>query len=172
MSENLNLPLGDPRLLNWGELTHRQFVAWQAYYLLSLNSPSRADYYQMQTALILARVNSKTPDAVRFDQFRLSFSSKTDSIGETDEEFRKRVTDHARETMAARFGGWDAVTVLDANGNVVKRPTKNTRGLPPNPMLRPSGIDPTSSVPPITRKRVPPNGYNPRTGTPRDGLHG
>lgn len=54
-------------------MTHRQFVAWQAWEQGEWNRPDRHDYYVMQTAAEVRRGNSKNPRSVQTDHMRIPF---------------------------------------------------------------------------------------------------
>lgn len=65
--------------MGWGSwITHRQFQAWRAYQMDSLNKPVRGDYYLMQVACEVRRVLSKSPGNIQMDNFRLKFVEKSD----------------------------------------------------------------------------------------------
>jgi hypothetical protein len=54
-------------------LTHRQYAAWQAWLDEEWNRPSRSDHYQMQTAMVVAQANAKSPKKVKFKHYKLDF---------------------------------------------------------------------------------------------------
>lgn len=61
--------------MGWsGPVTHRQYLAWQAWDREEWNKPSRTDYYLMQLTLAIYRVNSKTPGSVRMKDCELKFT--------------------------------------------------------------------------------------------------
>jgi hypothetical protein len=62
-------------LCGWeGPLTHRQYTAWSMFLEDQWNQPDRHDWYQMQTAFVMARVlgGSKAD----LEDFKLSFQSR------------------------------------------------------------------------------------------------
>lgn len=63
-------------LLGWpGPMTHRQFLAWQAWLDEQWDRPDRTDQYLMQIACEVARANAKHPDRLRLEHFRLRFGA-------------------------------------------------------------------------------------------------
>lgn len=54
-------------------MTHRQFVAWQAWFSWEWNRPSRADHYTMQLNRDLIWIHAKKPCDLQSDQFRIPF---------------------------------------------------------------------------------------------------
>lgn len=123
-------------ILNWTTpITHRQVTASIEWTFLSLNYPDRNDFYQMMVACTVARSNSKTPQAIQPNQFRLNFGGdKPISRAERD----KRALQVRDERIAAR-GGLDRYTIMDAQGNIVRPALKPMRGesnVPKNPLLR------------------------------------
>lgn len=66
-------------IMGWdGPMTHRQFVCWNEWLdFVSINQPSRDNYYQMQVACETRRSNSKKPQNIKLDSFKLKFTKKT-----------------------------------------------------------------------------------------------
>lgn len=54
-------------------MTHRQFLAWQAWLGGEWDHPSRTDHYLMQIAFGVHRANVKHPERVKFEHMRLKF---------------------------------------------------------------------------------------------------
>lgn len=58
-------------------MTHRQFLAWQAWLDDQWNEPSRADYYAMSTACHVRKSQSTEPQKVKFEDFKIPFVTST-----------------------------------------------------------------------------------------------
>lgn len=105
------------QIMGWpGPITHRQVTAYIEWRTLSLNYPSRDNYYQMMEACTVARSNAKTPSAVQPSQFRLHFG-KDEPI--TREERDRRAKEVMEARIAAR-GGLERYIIMDAQGNVIR----------------------------------------------------
>lgn len=62
--------------MGWpGPVTHRQFLAWQAWFTFSVNDPGRIEYYLMQIAMEVRRGHVKKPNSLKMDQFKLNFKA-------------------------------------------------------------------------------------------------
>jgi hypothetical protein len=64
-------------LLGWpGPMTHRQYLAWQAWLDEEWERPNRTDQYLMQVALEVVRGRMKNPRKAELQNFRLTFKGK------------------------------------------------------------------------------------------------
>jgi hypothetical protein len=65
--------------MGWdGPVTHRQHLCWVEWRdFVSINQPSRDNYYQMQIACEQRRQYSKNPRSVKLEHFKLTFGKKT-----------------------------------------------------------------------------------------------
>ena len=91
-------------MLDWpGPMTHRQFKVWCAWEDLEWNKPNRSDHYTMQVAYQLAVVNSKNPSAIRFDKFKIKFSSSKNE--ESDMSLEKAAALAKMRWIGGLFGG-------------------------------------------------------------------
>lgn len=68
-------------------------MRWQEFNLISMNTPSRSDYYLAQIACEVRRGNVKKPAAVALDHLLIKFEEKTKTKTKkpTQEEIDKRV---------------------------------------------------------------------------------
>lgn len=55
------------------DVTHREYLEWVDIFDEEWNEPDRHDYYQMQTALNVARGNAKNPRSLNLQQFKIPF---------------------------------------------------------------------------------------------------
>lgn len=90
-------------------MTHRQFLAWEAWYDLDMERPSKDNWYAMQIALEVRRVLHSNPNSVTLDGMRLKFTQKN---AETTEEHKRNQLELAKRMWVGRVGG----KVRTANG--------------------------------------------------------
>lgn len=90
-------------------MTHRQFLAWEAWRELEWNRPSRSDFYIMQNTAEARRGWVKEPGKVETKEFRLKFETVKpkaepmvdEDAGLTDEEKRVKA---ATRSQSIWFG--------------------------------------------------------------------
>ena len=80
-------------------MTHREFLTFQVWIDRQWNRPSRADYYQMQTACQVTRVLAKNPASIKIEHFKLPFGEE--GTREQKAEEIKKVTESAKAGWAA-----------------------------------------------------------------------
>lgn len=103
-----------------------------------MNYPDRNNFYQMMQACTTARSNSKTPEAIQPNNFRLTFGGDKQI---SRAERNKRALE-IRDARIASRGGLSRYTIMDAQGNIVRPPTEQTNtaikfnGAINNPLLR------------------------------------
>jgi hypothetical protein len=95
-----------------GPMTHRMFLAWQAWLEMQWNKPTKTDHYLMQIAVEVRRVLAKDPRKIKLDDARLEFSKPGD---------KKKVPEEVAGAMAmgkwlGSFGGFGAVRIVDSEG--------------------------------------------------------
>ena len=60
--------------MDWeGPVTHRQYLAWQAWLDEEWNRPDRSDYYQMQTAADVRFKGRDVPTDFKLENMRIDF---------------------------------------------------------------------------------------------------
>lgn len=59
--------------------THRQYLAWQAWFALQWNRPQLRDYYLMMIAAEVRRTIAEHPRRVDMKDFKLEFRMENDS---------------------------------------------------------------------------------------------
>jgi hypothetical protein len=121
----------------------------------------------MQTAYVVAKANAKDANAVAFSSFRLKFGEE--KIPDREEQLRR--AEFAKARVVGMIGGWDAITEVDIDGNVIKPAAKRPGSAFQNPLIFPSGTDSASLVSAPLGKGVN-GGINPRTGASRNGIPG
>lgn len=98
-------------------MTHRQFLAWQAYNILALNKPERTDHYLMQVACEVRRVLSRQPGNIQMDHFQLKFVERVNTGDKPNMEQRK-IAAMAKAVWTSRVGGnvvTESVVATDGN---------------------------------------------------------
>lgn len=123
-------------LLGWSSgVTHRQMLMLIAWEEEQWNIPNRTDHYLMMLACIQARANSKHPQSIQPKDFALKFEGKKKAKISKDEEAKH--LEALKAQRRAMLGGAKRITVVDAEGNVIKPaelpPSRNVLGN--NPLL-------------------------------------
>lgn len=122
MCQELGIHLHE--LLGWpGPMTHRQFLAWQAWRRIDVGVPGKTELYLANVAAEVrrtpGRVWGKEPDVALQDLFLKPAEEEDQNQlvqpGETEEEARKRIGAWQQSTMHARHG-------LDEHGRKPPRP--------------------------------------------------
>ncbi len=96
-------------------MTHRQFLAWQAWLELEWDRPSRGDCYQMQVAAEVRRVLAKNPNRIKTNEFKLKFDRATPVKKVTRAEAAKA----AKERSVSRMTAGVTRVLVDKDGNVL-----------------------------------------------------
>jgi hypothetical protein len=58
------------------EVSHREYLAWMAWFDEQLNQPDRHDFYQMQTALEVRRMMAKNPSKYQMADMKLKIEKE------------------------------------------------------------------------------------------------
>lgn len=85
-------------------MTHRQYLAWMSWLSLEEREPSLSDYYAMQIAAEVRRVLSKNPNAIKMEDFKITFEVPGEKKASTQDqatlvEAEKAVWKHRLQTM-------------------------------------------------------------------------
>jgi len=78
-------------------LTHRQYLAWQAWLNEQWNHPSLSDHYLMQIAAEVRRVLSRKPNEIKLEHFNLKFG-RPEPVDQTSQ------AELAKAAWATRLG--------------------------------------------------------------------
>lgn len=63
--------------MGWpGPMTHRQYLAWDAWLDWQWDRPGLTEHYLMQAAWVAAQANAKNPRRLKMEQFRLRFGAE------------------------------------------------------------------------------------------------
>jgi hypothetical protein len=90
-------------LCGWsGPLTHRQYLTWTEYLQGQWNEPDRHDWYQMQTAYIVARVLGGSKGDL--EDFKLSFRAVSQSVPAGHSMTLEEETAYAQQAWFTRVG--------------------------------------------------------------------
>lgn len=111
-------------LMGWGgPMTHRQYLAWQAWLGMEWNRPSRSDHYLMQLALVTMRANMKHPGRVQMKHLQLEFKEVTRTASKPEGRLDPRKIEKAAAVSKARWFG-----MLGKSGSRVKNVTPSSEG--------------------------------------------
>lgn len=87
--------------MGWsGPLTHRQYLAWQAWFDAEWDRPNRTDNYLMSIACEVRRSQSKRPARHKLEHMRLKFRRKHEQTGPPSQA----QIDAAKAVWMARVG--------------------------------------------------------------------
>ena len=87
-------------------MTNREFLTWESWLLLEWNSPSRSDFYQMQTTLAVKRVLAKHPERILLKDEILPFGEEGENRvkKENAEELAKQAKQSWAAVLSAKLG--------------------------------------------------------------------
>lgn len=89
-------------VLGWdGPMTHRQLLAWDAFFEADWNTPSKDNYYVMAVAAEVRRVLHNKPKEVELDHFKLKFG--------IPKPVRPMTTEEKIAAMEASKASWKVV---------------------------------------------------------------
>ncbi len=90
-------------VMGWtGPVTYRQHLAWRAWVTMDFESPSRDNYYQMQTAMRIDSGNVKEPSKLKLDDYRLR--SEKSAKKATKQLTLKEASSISKAMWAVRLG--------------------------------------------------------------------
>lgn len=89
-------------------LTHRQYLAWGAWFDGEWHRPSLSDHYSMQIAQEVRRVLSRKPNSIKLEHFKLQFERPT----EKTEEDEQRQLEIDKSVWAFRLSAAHSRSVL------------------------------------------------------------
>lgn len=82
--------------------TSREFVEWQDFETIDMNTPSRVDYYLAQIAMEIRRTVAKKPELLKLSDFILKFEESKAKVAKGDPEQRLQVSKAAWAAMAGK----------------------------------------------------------------------
>lgn len=100
--------------MGWsGPMTHRQYLAWNAWLDDQWNKPDRSDNYLMALTAEVRRVLHRKPKSVKTEHFKLKFVENKRAIP-TDPKAKARMAQASANRWIQAVGGIKEVIVVQA----------------------------------------------------------
>lgn len=134
--------------MGWsGPVTHRQHVMVSTWLAEEWNKPGRLEHYLMLINTSVNRVLSKHPSSIRMEHSRLEFKFEGSvKLSKEERDLRIRASQAAWRSAA---GGLSRMTILDRDGNVIRKPTSPIKSVRFFGRRHPSRVSGTSRQPSV-----------------------
>lgn len=113
--KELGVPLHEQLNFYPSQLTHRQFLAMNAWLDIQFNRPDRSDYYQMQTTLTIARILAKHPNKIKMKDFFIEFNLEGEKV---DPKHQKQKAEQSFRNWMGIFGITDEMVEQAKEGPI------------------------------------------------------